>query len=193
MKTRYRALMFAMAVASAPALAAVDVAGVKFEDKSTLGGTELTLNGAGIRTKVFFKVYAIALYLPEKKNNADGVLGATGPRRIQIVTLRDLTAQQFADALMESLHQNNTEAELSGIKAAVDEFRSTLLSLNTASKGANIAIDYLPDSGTQLSMNGQPKGKAIAGEDFYRALLKVWVGSKPVQSDLKDALLGKAN
>lgn len=193
MRTRYRTLVAALALAAAPAFAAMDVAGVTFEDKARLGGTELTLNGAGVRTKVFFKVYAIGLYLPEKKSDADGVLATKGPRHIQIVTLRDVTAQQFTHALIESLRQNNSEAELTAIDPAVDAFTSTLLSLKTAPKGTNIAIDYLPASGTQLWMNGQPKGNSIAGEDFYRALLKVWLGSKPVQGDLKDALLGKAH
>lgn len=189
----YRTLVVVLAVAAAPAFAAMDVAGVTFEEKARLGGSELTLMGAGLRTKVFFKVYAIGLYLAEKKRDADGVLGTRGPRRIRIVTLRDVTAQQFADALIDSLRQNNSEAELAAIQDAVGAFKSTLLSLKSAPKGTDIAIDYRPDNGTQLSMNGQPKGNAIAGEDFYRALLKVWVGSKPVQGDLKDALLGKAH
>ena len=192
MRTRYRALVFVLALAAAPAFAAVDVAGVKFEDKLKLGGSELTLNGAGLRSKVFFKVYAIGLYLPEKKSGAEDVLGTRGPRRIRIVTLRDVTAQQFADALIDSLRQNNSEAELAAISAAVDAFKSTLLSLKTAPKGTDIAIDYRPVSGTQLLMNGQPKDSAILGEDFYRALLKVWLGGNPVQGDLKDALLGKS-
>ena len=71
MRTRYRTLVAALALATAPAFAAMDVAGVTFEDKARLGGTELTLNGAGVRTKVFFKVYAIGLYLPEKKSDTD--------------------------------------------------------------------------------------------------------------------------
>jgi hypothetical protein len=39
---------------------------------------------------------------------------------------------------------------------------------------------------------GQQRGKDIPGEDFYRALLRIWLGEKPVQDDLKQALLGKA-
>ena len=43
---------------------------------------------------------------------------------------------------------------------------------------------------TQLVVNGKPAGKPIAGEDFYRALLRIWLGDKPVQNDLKKSLLG---
>jgi hypothetical protein len=180
----------ALTLLALPAMAAIDIAGVKFEDKTQAGAAELSLNGAGLRKKAFFKVYAIGLYLAERKNSADGVLAAKGAKRIHIVTLRDLTAEQFADALMDALRDNNTAAELAAIKPAADEFRATLLSLKSAPSGTTIVIDCTPEGGTQLAANGQPRGKAIAGEDFQRALLKVWLGSKPVQDDLKDALLG---
>jgi hypothetical protein len=39
-------------------------------------------------------------------------------------------------------------------------------------------------------VNGKAQGSAIAGEDFYGALLRIWLGDKPVQDDLKKALLG---
>lgn len=40
------------------AQAAIDVNGIKFEDTNKVGGKELTLNGAGMRTKLVIKVYA---------------------------------------------------------------------------------------------------------------------------------------
>ena len=54
-----------------------------------------------------------------------------------------------------------------------------------------VNLDWLPDSGTRLTFNGAQKGNDIAGEDFYRALLRIWLGDKPVQDDLKEHLLGK--
>jgi hypothetical protein len=185
-----RSLLLAGLLLSTPALAA-EVAGVKLDDRVKLGTTELTLNGAGVRTRAFFKVYAIGLYLPEKRSAADAVLGLKGAKRIHIVTLRDLTAQQFADALVEQITKNHGEAELAALKPAVDEFKATLLALNAAPNGTVIDIDFAPDDGTRLGVNGQARGKPISGEDFYRALLRVWLGEKPAQGDLKDALLGK--
>jgi hypothetical protein len=69
--------------------------------------------------------------------------------------------------------------ELAGIFAEIKE----------AKKGMTITLDWT-GSATQLTVNGKPAGKPIAGEDFYRALLRIWLGDKPVQSDLKKALLG---
>lgn len=171
--------------------AAVEVAGVKFEDKVKIGATELSLNGAGLRTRLMLKVYAAGLYLPERKASADQVLALKGPKRVHIVTLRDLTAEQFADALVEGIRHNSSEAELAALKPAIDEFRATVLALQSAPKGAVVNLDFAPETGTRLVFNNEPKGKPIAGEEFYRALLRIWLGTKPVQDDLKEALLGK--
>ena len=49
---------------------ALEVAGVKLADKVQVGNETLQLNGAGLRTKWFFKVYVSALYLPQKQTSA---------------------------------------------------------------------------------------------------------------------------
>lgn len=190
MKRTISIVLAAAALLLAPPSSATEVAGVKFEDRAKVGTTELQLNGAGLRSRAFFKVYSIGLYLPEKTSSPDAVLNLKGAKRLHIVTLRELTAEQFADALVSSIEKNHTEAELAPLKTRVEEFRSIILSLDVAPKGAVVALDWLPGSGTRLSFNGQPIGKDIAGDDFYRALLKIWLGNRPAQGDLKEALLG---
>lgn len=190
MKT-VRAAAVLAALGLAPAFAAVEVAGVKFEDKEKLGTSELVLNGAGMRSRFMFKVYAIGMYLPEKAASAEAVLQAKGPKRLRIVTLRELTAEQFADALVEGMRKNHDEAQLDALAASIDAFRAQMLALGTAAPGAQVSIDFQPASGTQLVFQGRPAGKPIPGEAFYRALLRIWVGERPAAQDLKDALLGK--
>lgn len=183
------ALIFALLLTAA--VHAAEVAGTRFDERSKLGNSELTLNGAGLRAKFFIKVYTVGLYLPEKKTAAAEVLAAKGPKRLHIVSLRDLTAEQFADALVEGIHKNLTEAEVGPLKGRIEQFRTTILALKEAKKGAVVDLDWLPESGTRLTVDGQKRGEDIAGEDFYRAVLKIWLGDKPAQADLKDALLGK--
>lgn len=172
--------------------AAVEVAGVKFDDKTRLGATELQFNGAGQRSRLFFKVYAIGLYLTEKKTTAADVLALKGAKRLHVVTLRELTAEQFADALVEGIRKNHTDAEMAPLQARIEEFKNAILAVKTAAKGDVITIDWLPETGTRLSVNGKQQGKDLAGEDFYNALLRIWLGQKPAQDDLKEALLGKS-
>ena len=170
---------------------AVEVAGVKFEDRSHVGATELQLNGAGMRSRFILKVYAIGLYLTEKKTAAADVLSLKGAKRLHVVTLRELTAEQFADALVEGVRKNHSDADVAPLNARIEEFKGAIMAVKTAAKGDIITIDWLPENGTRLSINGRQQGKDIGGEDFYQALLRIWLGAKPAQDDLKEALLGK--
>ena len=186
-------LAMSLAVA-ALGVQAAEVGGVKLEDKLRLTptGPELVLNGAGIRTRVFFKVYVGALYLPEKKAAANDVLALAGPKRVAMNMLRDLTAQQLSEALVEGISNNSSAAEQAALKGRIDELVAIMNSLGEAKKGDAITLDFLPESGTRMVVNGQPRGKPIAGDDFYRALLRIWLGDKPVDDDLKKGMLGQA-
>ena len=68
-----------------------------------------------------------------------------------------------------------------------------MVTIGNAPEKSVVHLDWLPDSGTRLTFNGTAKGSDIAGEDFYRALLRIWLGDKPAQDDLKEHLLGKAS
>ena len=172
---------------------AAEVAGIRFADSLRLGDSELLVNGAGLRKKAFFKVYAMALYLPEKQAEAEAVLSAKGAKRVAITLLRDLSAQQFVDALQEGVASNHTESEMTALKDRMQQFSDAMLSIGEAKTGSQVFIDLLPEGATRLTVNGQVRGSDFAGEDFFNALLKIWLGNKPVQDDLKQALLGKAS
>jgi hypothetical protein len=58
-----------------------------------------------------------------------------------------------------------------------------------AKKGMSIALDWT-GTATEVLIDGKPAGAAIEGDDFYAALLRIWLGDKPVQDDLKRSLLG---
>jgi hypothetical protein len=185
--------LLALAALSLNIAQAVEVGGVKFDDKARVGSSDLIANGAGLRKKAFFKVYALALYLPEKQADAEVALTTKGGKRIAIILLRDLTAQQFVEALQDSVASNHSEVEMSALKERLKLFSDAMLSVGEAKSGTRVLIDWLPESGTQLTVNNPVKGKDIAGEDFYKALLRIWLGNKPIQDDLKQALLGKSS
>ena len=180
----FRLLLLLMCL-TIPAWAA-EVAGVKIDDKARVSDTELSLTGAGLRKRVFFQVYAIGLYVRDPK--ADPV-SQPGPKRVQIHMLRDVGAEQFVDALAEGIKQNHSEAQAKALEPRVKELGDTMAAIKEAKKGMTIALDWT-GSATQLSVDGKPVGRPIEGEDFYRALLRIWLGERPVQEDLKKALLG---
>jgi hypothetical protein len=188
-----RLLIAACFLFSLPVAQAAEVAGVKLEDRLRLapGGPELVLNGAGIRTRAIFKVYVAGLYLAEKKGTTGEVLALPGPKRVAMTMLRDLGAQQLSEALADGIRGNSSAAEQEALKGRTDELLAVMNALGEAKSGDAILLDFLPESGTRVVVNGQPRGKPIAGEDFYRALLRIWLGDRPVDGDLKRGMLGQ--
>ena len=166
---------------------ALEAGGVRLDDKASVGGQELVLNGAGVRTRVVFKVYVASLYLPAKTSDAAAVL-VRAPRRIQMNLLRTLAPDQLVDALNEGLKENNSEAELAAVKAQTDQLMTIMKSFGEVKDGNVVTLDYI-DGATVVTLNGAAKG-TIPGEPFNRALTKVWLGDKPAQADLKKAMLG---
>lgn len=166
---------------------AAEVGGVKLDDKASVGGQELVLNGAGVRTRAIFKVYVGSLYLPAKAATPATVL-AKGPRRVQLNLLRSLSADQLVEALVDGLKDNTTEAEFTSIKPQTDQLVTIMKGFGEVKEGHVVTLDFF-DGATRIAHNGQPKG-AIAGDSFNHALTRIWIGDKPVQADLKKAMLG---
>jgi hypothetical protein len=183
--------MAAMAALHLPALAAVEVAGVKFDDSVTVAGKELKLNGAGLRTKVIFKVYALGLYLPEKKTTVADVLASPGPRRVAITIKRKLTSDEFGHAFMEGLNANSDKAERTKILPQTMKFGEMFAQIQGLKEGDQLIMDWLPGEGTQCQLNGKKIGELVPDIAFYNAILRIWIGDNPVDSSLKPALLGE--
>ena len=184
-------LIAAVVLCAATSLQAAEVAGVRIDESARVAGSDLKLNGAGLRSKAIFKVYAMGLYLQERQADAAAILAAPGPKRVHLHMLRNVDADDFSEALSDGLKDNHSEAEMKAFAPRVALLTGIMNEIKEAKTGLSIDLDWLPGAGTQIVIGGQPKGKPIAGEDFYRALLRIWVGDNPVQGDLKKSLLGQ--
>jgi hypothetical protein len=194
-RTTLKSLLAAAMLASSfslPAVAATEVAGIKFDDNVTLAGKDLKLNGAGLRTKLIFKVYAVGLYLPEKKTSVADVLALQGPRRVSIVMMRDLSSEDFGEAFMAGLKANSSEAERAKVLPQTMKFGEIFAQIPSLKKGDVLSLDWTPGEGTQCQLNGKKLGEALPDLAFYNAVLRIWLGDKPVDSSLKPHLLGAA-
>jgi hypothetical protein len=173
---------------------ALEVSGVKFEDTVRVGNKELKLNGAGMRVKAaFFKLYVAGLYLPEKKSLPAEVLALGGPKRITIVMQREISSEDFGDAFMKGVNENSDKAEKSKFvnqTVAAGEMFATIPSFK---KGDTFHLDWVPGVGTQMMLNGKQFGANLPDVAFYNAVLKIWIGEKPVDSSLKPQLLGETS
>ncbi|HEY9097912.1 MAG TPA: chalcone isomerase family protein [Thiobacillus sp.] len=168
---------------------ATDIAGVKIDDTIQLEERNLPLNGAGIRTRFFFKIYVAALYLPARTSRAADALAMKGPKQIRLTLLRGVDADSFTAAFSKGFDSNTPTAERDALNPRVNAFNQLILNVGQAREGDTFTLT-LSGTDTVLALNGQALGKPIAGEDFYRAMLRIWLGDQPVQADLKSALLG---
>jgi Chalcone isomerase-like len=173
-------------------LHAAELDGVTLEDRAQVDGQELELNGMALRTRVIFRVYVAGLYLPSKTRSAQAAISSKGPKRIVLVMMRDANAEQFVLAIEAGLRDNHSEAQLAAVKAQIESLTATIRAIGQARRGMRIVLDYLPSQGgTQLFVDGPPRGRLMAGEEFFRALLRIWLGENPPQEDLKQGLLGQ--
>jgi hypothetical protein len=182
-------LGFLAALCVAP-VSAAELEGVRLDDRVRSGAQELQLNGIALRTRVVFKVYVAGLYLPQKAKTAEEVIAMAGPKRVTLVMLRDVGADTFAGSLMDGLRDNAAEAELARLKPRIDELVAAMQKIGEAKKGTTVVLDYAPGAGTAVVVNAAPQGRVIPGEDLFAALLRIWLGERPVSTDMKKALLG---
>lgn len=171
------------------AAGAAEVAGVKLDDKVSLSGTDLVLNGAGVRGNPVMDIYVGALYVPKKQTSLSGVLGVTAPRRVQMSLLIDATADQLAPSFVGGLSKNHSKAEMDAMKAQVEQLVGIIRDIKDVKSGQALFFDFIPGTGTVVSHNGAARG-TIAGDAFNSALLKIWLGEQPASESLKKSMLG---
>lgn len=182
-----RLSVFLLSLSLVGAAGAATVGGVDVPDTATVADTPLVLNGAGVRSKFIFKIYAGALYLPQKSSDPAAIVAHAGPDRILMHMIYDgVTKDQFADAWYEDFNANNPDTYAS-LREQVVQFASWF---TDSKKGDVITMDYVPGTGTQVSWNGALRG-TIPGEAFHKALLNVYMGPNPPTSSLKEGMLGK--
>lgn len=175
----------------ARAQTATEVAGVRFDNAIQLGGRELKLNGAGIRWKAIFKVYAAALYLAAPAGTPEAVLTAPGPKRIHLVLLRSISADEFGKILSAGIEKNATREEFTHSLPGIIRMGEAAAAHKVLNPGDTMTVEWVPGTGTTLYVKGKPEVGPINDPTFFSAMAKIWLGKSPADAQLKEALLGR--
>ncbi len=181
-------LLFCLFIFSTP-VTAKEIEDVVIPDTLAFNNsdTTLVLNGAGIREKFFLDIYIGALYLQATTPDANAILSDTGPASVLMhILYGEVSKQKITDGWNDGLEANLSDAKLQAIRPKLKKFNSLFQTLR---KGDVLRIDYIPETGTEVRINGEWRG-AVEGNDFYRSLLKIWIGSHPVSKSLKQGMLG---
>lgn len=156
------------------------------------GDATLKLNGEGVRYRLMFKVYKMALYTPSPAATPDQLLSMPGPKRIAFEALRELPGTNLGLAFIKGLSANSprdmVQKHVTSTNRLIEIFsgRAKLL------PGDSFAMEYLPGKGTQFYILNEPQGAPVGDEEFFRMVLRIWVGPSPADHQLKERLLAES-
>ena len=170
---------------------AVTVADVKYEPTQALGDSTVQLNGAGVRYKAVFKVYTAGLYLEKKASTPQEVASQRGPKRLSITMLREIDSTELGKLFSRGMEDNMDRAAFSRVVPGVLRMSQIFSDHKKLQAGDQFMIDWIPGTGTVITVKGKVQGEPFKEPEFFNALMGIWLGNLPADFKLKDALLGK--
>lgn len=163
------------------------VAGVKVDDKLSIEGQNLVLNGVGTRVKLFMDMYVGALYLEKKSTNANEIMASKDGAAIRLTIVSGLiSSDKMIDAVTEGF-ENSTGGKTAPLKPKIDKFISFF---KEEIKKGDVFTMVNTDEGVVVYKNNTKKG-VIEGNDFKKGLFGIWLSAKPADKNLKKAMLGQ--
>jgi len=169
-----------------PSARALEVAGVPVPERLQVDGWPLRLNGAGLRSRLFVKVYVGALYLERPCGDAAVILAAEAPWAVTLHFRRDVDHDKILEAFLAAF-ELNSPGQLALLEPQLEVFHAVLRDLRA---GEALTIHYLPGAGTTLTMPGGATAR-VPGRPFSEAVLRTWLGEHPTDASLKASLLGR--
>lgn len=163
--------------------------GISFSGQRKSDGGTLMLNGLGLRQATFLNinVYVAALYVAKPSADAGAILDSQTAKELILHFVRDVDHGELSDGWDEGF-ENNAKSRLPALQARIATFKSYMPDVKT---GQRLRMVFEPGKGVLVAINGAAKG-TIAGDDFARALLSIWLGPEPPNDGLKAGLLGGA-
>jgi len=175
-------------IMTSPLVYAKEIGGVNLPDTLKAGTENLILNGAGLRSKFFIKIYAAGLYLKQAEKNEQKIIDAQEPMAIRMHFIYDgVSGKKLVKAWNEGF-ENGTGGNIAPIIAEIDKFNSFFTA--EAKKGDIYDIIYTPDLGARVYIKDKLMG-TIKGLEFKKALFSIWLGKIPADSSLKKGMLNK--
>lgn len=165
---------------------AIEVNDVDVDEKMTVQGQELVLNGAGVRSKLFLDLYVAALYLKEQKADAEAIIAADEPMAIRLhITSDIITSKRMADATRDGFVRS-TGGNLAPIEKEVDAL--IVAFQEEIEEGDVFDLVYEPGAGVTVYRDGEASSN-VKGLEFKQALFGIWLSEDPIQSSLKKAMV----
>lgn len=167
------------------------LAGVKVPETQTLAGTDLRLNGAGIRFRGPFRVYTAALYTAAPVTTANAFHAQPGAKRLVLTMLREVDSTDLGRLFIRGIEKNMPRTDVGEVMTQLARMGEIFAANKRMQPGEQLVIDWVPASGMQITARGQRQGDPFPSAAFYQAMMNIWLGPSPADWPLKDALLGQ--
>jgi len=147
--------------------------------------TTMILTGAGLRTRFLFSVYAIGSYVAEgsKPRSAEELAKLDSAKVLYMVMERDVSGRDFIDALRSAIAKSETTEAFAAEFAQL----SAALGRNAAKKGDHVILTAAPTGELRIQVVNKVD-LTIKNPAFTQAIWAIYLGAKPIDSDLKTAL-----
>lgn len=169
----------------------LDLNGIKFDREVRVAGVPLLLNGAGVRRKYVFNVYAAGLYLPARTSSVEVVMNMNKPHRVHVISMRDVDANELGRLFVKGMQANATRDEFAKSIPGTIRIGELFAAKKSLKTEESFSLDWIPGAGTQILLNLKPLGEPVREVEFFTSLLKIWIGDKPADANLKAMLLGQ--
>lgn len=166
---------------------AAEIAGVTLPTTVEVGGQTLKLNGTALLKKLVFRVYVVALYLPERVHEAEAVVTPDVRKALVVEFLRPVSREALAGPLAQDFARNGGEKA----KRATVQIAKLLAVVKDMKRGDRLTFTYEPGKGSTITMTDGTTA-SFEGKDFADSFLLIYVGPKPPKEEMKRRLLGSA-
>jgi len=184
-----RPALFALLLGIGLQAFALEVGGVNFAPQVEVNGSKLELNGAGVRYKAVFKVYAAGLYVGRKAGSLEDILKAPGPKRMSITMLRDIDATELGKLFSRGMEDNMDRAAFVQLIPGIMRMSQIFSDHKKLMAGDSFTLDWVPGQGLFIAVKGKVQGAPFKEPEFFAALMGIWLGRVPADWQLKNALL----
>jgi hypothetical protein len=183
------ALLCAVALQAPLNAGAASLEGQRFDDRASVDGKPLVLNGLGLRGVAWLKAFVAGLYVTTPTKDGAQIVAQAGPKRLRLRIMIGASAHELTKSLQGRIRDHEPDVLQQKLAPRMAQLGALIDGLGDLNAGDNVDLDWLPGRGTQLSRNGQAVGAPVAGEDLYGAVLRIFVGDHPVDRRLKAGLL----
>ena len=167
---------------------AEEIGGINMPESLKTGQTTLMLNGAGVRTKLFFDIYVGGLYLKEKSQDPKAIMAADEPMAIRLHIVSSMATSKKMEKATRKGFVKATGGNIEPIKVQIDEFCSVFK--KEIKEDDSYDLIYVPGKGVEVYINGE-YASVTEGLAFKKALFGIYLSDKPAQKSLKKAMLGE--